>query len=122
MLDLFDRRLKEVEGVERAVGPIITNGKITFENFSDLLTAKAAARFLFGQEVQEHLNSLHRDFAFWLAHPDKLLADPNTTNREALIDKKYEVEARFVEYPRNAAAIFGPYMRFTDKQTKPWLP
>jgi hypothetical protein len=122
MLDLFDRRLRMVEGIECAVGPFLANGKLTLENFNDLLTARAAARFLFDEDMQEHLNSLHRDFAFWLAHSDRSINEGDVANRETLIDGKAEVEMRLVEYPKNTAAKFGPYMKFTDKQTKPWLP
>jgi len=122
MLNLFDRRLKVVEGVERAVGPFLANGKLSVENFNELLTAKVAARFLFGQDVQDHTGLLQQDFAFWLAHSDRSLADPDTPNREALIDKKAEVELRLATYPSKTAGIFGPYMKFADKQAKPWRP
>lgn len=47
MLDLFDRRLKVVEGVERSIGAVFSKMKVTNEIFNDLLTARAAARFLF---------------------------------------------------------------------------
>jgi hypothetical protein len=107
MLDLFDRRLKVVETVERAIGPFQTTGKVTMENFSDLLIAKAGARFLFGHDVEDHLNSLHRDFAFCLAHSSNMLADPATPNGEALISSMSEVEIRLSAYPTNNATIFG---------------
>jgi hypothetical protein len=51
-----------------------------------------------------------------------MLADPTTRNREALIDRKIEIEMRLPDYPAKMADIFGPYMKFTDKQTKPRLP
>ncbi|MCK1568816.1 hypothetical protein IVB08_33705 [Bradyrhizobium sp. 173] len=91
MLDLFDRRLKVVEMVEWAVGSFQSSGKITGQNFNDLLTAKAAARFLFGGDVQDYFNSLQRDFAFCLTYTDTMLADPATANREALIDQKLQL-------------------------------
>jgi hypothetical protein len=122
MLDLFDRRLKVLEFVERAVGPFLTDGKVTRENFNDLLRAKAGARFLFGEDVQSDLKALQQDFAFSLSYSNSMLADPTTPNREALIDKKYEIEMRLANYPAKMADVFGPYMKFTDKQTKPWLP
>lgn len=59
-LDLFDRRLKVVEMVERAVGAFQSSGKVTAQSFNDLLTAKAGARFLFGDDVQDYLNSASR--------------------------------------------------------------
>lgn len=122
MLDLFDRRLKVVEMVEWAVGSFQSSGKITGQNFNDLLTAKAAARFLFGGDVQDYFNSLQRDFAFCLTYTDTMLADPATANREALIDQKFQIEVRLAEQPAQLAAAFGPYLKFTDKQAKPWLP
>ena len=122
MLDLFDRRLKVVEAVERAVGPFLASGKVTAENFNALLTAKAAARFLFGDDVQNDLKSLQADFVFYLTHPSSMLADPATPNREALINRMSETDLRLATYPAKLADVFGPYMKFTDKQTKPWLP
>ncbi|MCK1424577.1 hypothetical protein IVA96_15585 [Bradyrhizobium sp. 159] len=122
MLDLFDRRLKVVEMVERAVGAFQSSGKVTGQNFNDLLTAKAGARFLFGSDVQDYLNSLHRDFAFCLTYSDAMLADLATANRDALIDQKYQIELRLAQQPAQLTVAFGPYLKFTDKQTKPWLP
>ncbi|WP_271572313.1 hypothetical protein [Bradyrhizobium sp. CCBAU 11386] len=122
MLDLFDRRLKVMEMVERAVGAFQSSGKVDGQSFNDLLTAKAAARFLFGEDVQDHLKALQRDFAFCLTYRDAMLADPATANREALIDQKHQAELRIVEQPAQLNSIFGPYMKFTDKQTKAWLP
>jgi hypothetical protein len=56
MLDLFDQRLKVVEGIERALGSFSITGNITRDNFRDLLLAKSAARFLFEDDVQQSLN------------------------------------------------------------------
>jgi hypothetical protein len=82
MLDLFDRRLKVVEGVERAVGPFLANGKLSIENFNDLLTAKAAARFLFDQEVQDHMGSLQRISRFgWLILTGRLSIQTRRTEK-----------------------------------------
>jgi protein gp37 len=70
MLDLFDRRLKVFES---AIGPFLTNGKLSVENFNDFLRAKAAARFLFGQDVQDHVSCSNRISRFsWLIPTGRL--------------------------------------------------
>lgn len=122
MLDLFDRRLKVLEGLERAIGAVFSGMKVTNEIFNDLLNAKAAARFLFGEDVQAFLQKTQEDFAFFIAYSDEMLADPEAENRVALIERKYEILNRFAVYPQTLAPLFGPYMKFTEKQTKVWLP
>lgn len=51
-----------------------------------------------------------------------MLADPEAENRAASIERKYEILNRFAVYPQTLAPLFGPYMKFTEKQTKVWLP
>lgn len=123
MLDLFDRRLKVVEGIERSIGAFFSRMKVTNEIFfNDLLTARAAARFLFGKDVDDFLQKTQEDLAFFIAYSDEMLADPEAENRAAPIERKYEILNRVAVYPQTLAPLFGPYMKFTEKQTKAWLP
>lgn len=122
MLDLFDRRLKVVENVERAMGSVFSRAKVTDESFLQLMDAQAAARFLFGQDVMTFLRSVQADFAFFISHHEHILEELEDDERKKAIARKYEILNRYVEYPKTLSEIFGPYMKFTEKQTKAWLP
>jgi hypothetical protein len=118
LLDLFDRRLKVFEAIERAIGPVNRDAEVTEEQLKDLLTARAGARFLFADDVNESLATLQKDFAFLLAFGGEIA--PDYPNREQLIAQKYETLQRVMEYPSSSMALFRPYVRFTQKQRQPW--
>ncbi len=122
MLDLFDRRLKVIEGIERVQGYALAHAEIDADRFNDFLSARAAARFLFDDDVQKYMQELQDDFAFLNVYDHQTIGDPALQDRVNVLRKRTEIMKQISRSPQKTAEIFGPYMKFTEKQTKAWLP
>jgi hypothetical protein len=120
VVDLYDRRLKVYEQLKKAIGPVLVHGEASDEAFKDFMIGQADATFLFGENVQEYLESLRKCFNWLLTMKNEVI--DNSPNRAKLIDTKSkhiaEINAFYVEAP----PLFAPYMKLAQKNTPFWRP
>jgi hypothetical protein len=115
VLDLFDRRKKAFDELEKAVAPVFRDGSVSNEAFNNLIVAKSSCRFLFGDDVKNYVQKMQEDFAFLAAFTDQVLDQKQEPERSRLIDKKYACLERIVDFHNTAVPIFAPYMRMDLK-------
>src|SRR3979409_142195 len=118
VVDLFDRRRKAFESVEDALRPVFREGEVSTEALWKFFAAKFECRFLFGQDVNDYLDSLHKDFA-WLSSFNNAVID-NSPNRSKLIDQKFERLERILDFYNVGVPIFIEYIRLDLKMRYFW--
>jgi hypothetical protein len=121
VLDLFDRRLRVFEDVEEAVKSVFSSTDVTNETFFRLVKAKGSARFLFGQEVNSHLQTMIDDFAWRMTFNDQTI-NGSGDERQDNLKKKYKVIQRIIDFPKTGQPLFEPYLSLTQKMPNTWLP
>jgi hypothetical protein len=121
VLDLFDRRLQIFEDVEAAVKDVFASTNVTNETFFLLVKANGKARFLFGKEVNSHLQTMIEDFAWRMTFNDQII-DGSGDERQENLEKKHEVVLRIVDFPKTGQPLFEPYLSLTQKMPSTWLP
>jgi hypothetical protein len=67
VIDLYDRRLKVYQQLEKAVGPVLRDGEVSGAAFKEFMIGQADPTFLFGEDIQEYLKSLRRCFSWLLS-------------------------------------------------------
>jgi excinuclease UvrABC helicase subunit UvrB len=120
VLDLFDRRLRVFEDIEKAVRSVFASAQVTNETFRLFVEAKARARFLFSKDVIDYLEKLQKDFAWRLSFTDDAIK--KHANRNALFVQSHEVLNRIVAFSEKSTVLFSPYMRLDQKLPSSWLP
>jgi len=80
--------------------------------------AKFECRFLFGEDVNDYLDSLHKDFA-WLNAFNNNVID-NSPNRSKLIDQKFDRLERILAFYNVGVPIFIDYIRLDLKMRYFW--
>jgi hypothetical protein len=118
VVDLFDRRRKAFESVEDALRPVFREGEVSTEALREFFAAKFECRFLFGQDVNDYLDSLHKDFA-WLTSFNNDVID-RSPNRSKLIDQKFERLERILAFYNVGVPIFIEYIRLDLKMRYFW--
>jgi hypothetical protein len=119
VLDLFDRRLDVFADLETAVGEVFRSAQVSADTFK-FVSARRRARFLFGKDVNDYLEKLHKDFAWRFTYTDDTIdADGE---RERRLEEKTAVLLRIANFSNDAIDIFAPYMRMDQKLPSTWLP
>jgi hypothetical protein len=88
VIDLFDRRRKAFELAEDALRPVFREAEISGDALNSLFKAKSECRFLFGKDVNDYLDLIHKDCA-WLSAFNNTVIDASSKRAE-LIDEKYQ--------------------------------
>ena len=117
VLDLFDRRLHVFEDFESAVKNVFSTTLVTNETWALLLSAKARARFLFGDDVNNYIQQRIEDFAWRMTYTDETIDQDE--NRQDLIREKQEVLRRIIGFASDAEPLFSPYMKL-EQRTPLW--
>ena len=121
VLDLFDRRLESYQDLEDAVGGVLREGVVDAHAFRRYLDGKMRARFLFGNDVLEFLDSVYDDIvALQTIYTDDVIN--HSARRMELTDKKFAAVRRVSAFAEQAPLIFGPYMSMTARNTPFWRP
>lgn len=120
VVDLYDRRLKVYTQLEKAMGPVLREGKVDGHAYKEFLIAEAEGRFLFGDDIQQYLRSLRKHFAWLLSFTDEII--DGRPNRTQMIDLKHQYLAELVGFFDTAPGLFAPYMKLTHKNTPFWRP
>jgi hypothetical protein len=120
VIDLYDRRLKVYQQLEKAIGPVLREGEVSGAAFNEFMIGQADATFLFGEDVQEYLKSLRKCFAWLLSMTNEVI--DNSPKRAELIDTKFKYIAEIVAFYDTAPRLFAPYMKLTQKNTPFWRP
>jgi hypothetical protein len=118
VVDLFDRRRKAFELVEDALRPVFREAEVSADALSKLFAAKSECRFLFGQDVNDYLASIHRDYA-WLSAFNNTVIDASP-KRSEMIDEKYKRLNRIIEFYTDGAPLFLEYLRLDMKVRYFW--
>lgn len=118
VVDLFDRRRRAFEALEQALRPAWREGEVDANAFWAFVEAKQGCRFLFGQDVFDYLDSLHKDFA-WLRSFTNDMID-QSPERAKLLDEKYVRLGRIVEFYDKGAPLFVDYLRLDMKVKSFW--
>lgn len=106
VVDLFDRRRKAFELVEDALRPVFREAEVTPEALKKLYAARSECRFLFGKDVNDYLDEIHRHYAWLTAFTNSVI--DGSPERSELIDKKYERLNRIIAfYDDGGTAFFG---------------
>jgi hypothetical protein len=92
--------------------------RVSGEAMTKLFEARAHCRFLFGKDVNEYLDQLHRDFG-WLASFTNDVIDQRS-NRNQLIDEKYKRIERIIDFYTTGAPLFLEYLRLDMKVKYFW--
>jgi hypothetical protein len=120
VIDLYDRRLKVYQQLAKAIAPVLREGEASGDAYNEFLIGQADAAFLFGEDVQEYLQTLRKCFA-WLVSITAEVID-RSPNRAQMIDTKFKYIAEIVAFYDKAPGLFGPYMKLTQKNTPFWRP
>lgn len=120
VIDLYDRRLKVYTQLEKAIGPVLREGKATGNDLREFMIGQADAKFLFGEDVQKYLLVLRKRLAWLVSFTDEVIDRRN--NRNQLIDLKYQYLEEVIVFFDKAPDLFAPYMKLTQKNTPFWRP
>jgi hypothetical protein len=78
------------------------------------------ARFLFGSDVNDYLESLHSDFSWRFTYTDDTI--DGDRDRARRFEQKTAVLERIANFSTDAPDIFASYMRMDQKLRGTWLP
>jgi hypothetical protein len=120
VIDLYDRRLKVYQQLEKAIGPVLREGEVSAAAFKEFMIGQADATFLFGEDVQEYLKSLRKCFAALLGMTKEFI--DNSPERAKLVETKSKYLLEIVTFYDTAPRLFAPYMKLTQKNTPFWRP
>ena len=120
VVDLYDRRLKIFQKVEDAIAPVMRDAEANAEAFQTFSIAQAEARFLFGEDIKEYLQTLRESFAWLLSFTNTVI--DQSENRAELVDAKYNHIKRIVDFYNIAPTLFAPYIELKHKNTPFWRP
>jgi hypothetical protein len=115
-IDLFDRRLKVFEEAEAAASGLLLNGEQQAQ-IRGMTNAMVYSRFLFGEDVENYLDSLRKDLIYLNVYSN--VRDANDAERVARADRLAAATTRVTDFAKTSPAIFGPYMRVRHK-IQPW--
>jgi len=110
VLDLFERRLAAYYELESAIGGVMREGIVDGDAFRRYLNGRMQARFLFGTDVLEFLDSIYDDVI------------DHSAKRVELTDNKFAALRRVSGFAERTPAVFGPYMNMTARNTPFWRP
>jgi hypothetical protein len=121
VLDLFERRLAAYYELESAIGGVMREGIDDGDAFRRYLNGRMQARFLFGTDVLEFLDSIYDDvIALQTIYRDDVI--DHSAKRVELTDNKFAALRRVSGFAERAPAVFGPYMNMTARNTPFWRP
>jgi|SRR5882762_10454701 len=118
VVDLFDRRRKAFELVEDALRPVFREAEASREAFAKLFEAKAHCRFLFGDDVNDYLGTIHQDYAWLMSYTNTVI--DASSDRSKLIDEKYKRLERICAFYTDGAPLFYEYLRLDLKMRSFW--
>ncbi len=113
LLDLFEKRLMVFEKVKKAVGHIVESEAAAANKL--LMEAFDAAAFLFGKEVQDHIDRI------WTLHQSLASIDAKLENRtlaKADDDQHRRLSAELITLWSNSIELFAPYMRMDQTRVR----
>ncbi|ARO25010.1 hypothetical protein CO659_31095 [Rhizobium sp. S9] len=111
-LDLFDRRYAVYRGATDALRAIARDGGCKDdEAFGLMLNAWSESQFLFGPDVQEHLDEL-LDAILTIQSAQHIIEDGQLEKdeRSAQVKKKWEGVKRLSKERKHLVGVFEPYM------------
>jgi hypothetical protein len=121
VLDLFDRRKRAYENLEKSIAPTFASGNVNQDAFNDLIRAKSDCRFLFGEDINDYVKKLQADFAFVLSFTDAAIDARPLGDREGLINRKHNCLDRITSFHETAVPLFQSYM-LIDLKMRYFLP
>jgi|SRR6266568_998372 len=125
VLDLFDKRWTVLTDLRSAVFDIIEHAELEHAerrkevSIRSFAIARDRATFLFGFEVAEYLESIHKAIGRFNDLGQQLNADPGD---EKAIDQRYSAMNEISDFFKRINELVAPYMRMHQKAPRfPWL-
>ncbi len=116
----FDRRLKVFNDIEAAIIQIVRQGEASDDEWRQVARANAEARFLFGNEIDQYLQSIIEDVVFMNVYRTDVIQA--ATNSTELFQKRLDVMVTLPKFFTDGAEKFAPYIRLDQKNTPFWRP
>ncbi|WP_237358536.1 hypothetical protein [Rhizobium etli] len=121
MLDLFERRLRVYDEVHKVVVYFWTNegNLVGFNAGRKLAAAYADARFLFGDEVPEAIESLKAKVYDLSRLKNRLeKTEEDGPEREAIVSEILGIEDHFNKWPLDFSELCLPYLKMDQKRIR----
>jgi hypothetical protein len=110
-LDLFERRLAIYDGVRSFISSVMTTGKTTQSYEMEFLAAIRGAKWLFGPEVVEYIDTTlwHKACDLWCLQ-EELQDMPSGQERTDKIHKQAEIKKWLTAQLKVIDEKFSPYL------------
>lgn len=120
VIDLYDRRLRAFTQIEKAIQAVLREGEVSSNDFYEFSVGQTEARFLFGEDVRDYLQELRGHLAWLVSFRNDVI--DQSSERQRLIDEKFDRLATVLQFFERSPAIFAPYLNLTQKSTPFWRP
>jgi hypothetical protein len=110
-LELFEKWLEVFSLAEQFSEKVIRDGYPAFEDFRTIWKARDSSRFLFGREIEQSLEELHKH-AGKLRVLNSKIERGDYSQRSVDIDKQLELTQEFEDKYRKLPAGFEKYLKF----------
>jgi hypothetical protein len=119
VLDLFDKRWAVLNELRSVISDIVREGSVTTQGALSYAIAVDRAKFLFGREVVEYLETIRMALSLHHVAEQQLRAEPPEETRNKLIDQEADAMMEISEFYRRINLLVRPYMRMHQKV--PWF-
>jgi hypothetical protein len=120
VLDLHEKRIKVYDQIEDAIASVMRHGSVADDVAAQFARGRAEARFLFGPDVLDYLQSVWSDVTWIHTYtPDTIRQSPNPSD---LFNKRTDTMIRVSNFFTEAPNKFAPYIRMDQKNTPFWRP
>lgn len=108
--EMFDRRYAMYEATKKLTAAVIQKGTPEKEDIDSYFSATAGARFIFSDQVGQHLEEMF-DRAIGLQRIERRLKyEKDMEKRTKLLDEEEEIFEWFLEHMKKMPDILRPYL------------
>ena len=99
---------------------VLTHGACSDDVFQEFVRAEGEARFLFGSDVRDYLQTLRDKLSFInIFTADVIRADPDKAEK---FKKRAQTITSVSKFFSTGLELFAPYIRLDQKHTPFWRP
>ncbi len=85
------------------------------QDIIDYRRARDRAGFLFGSDVTDYLLTIQDAIGRHFVAREQLAGDPDSENRERLIDREYKAMIEISEFSKRLDQLVSPYMKMHQR-------
>ncbi len=115
VLDLHEQRMGIYRSLRTIVAPVVSEATATPDTIRKYSTVQAEARFLFGRDVTDYLQSMREALSKLNYYHRMREAKIPAAERETNIVREHELLERASKFDENLAALMEPYARMHHK-------